>query len=136
MEAITAARKRVYETYLQALQPLVDRGLVALPTVPEHCGTNYHMFYIVVESLAVRTALIEHLRAAGILAVFHYVPLHTSPVGLSMGYRSGMLPITESISDRVLRLPMYAALSSDEVDSVASEILSFYSLPRQSQAPR
>jgi len=127
-EAITAQRRRVYETYQWALRPLVDRGLATMPTVPDHCGTNYHMFYLVVESLAVRTALLDHLRAAGILAVFHYVPLHTSPVGLSLGYRQGMLPVTESISDRLLRLPLYPTLTEHELDSVVGEILSFYSL--------
>lgn len=130
MEEITRQRKRVYEAYQRALQPLAERGLVQLPTLPDHCGPNYHMFYMVVESLAVRTALIDHLRAAGILAVFHYVPLHTSPVGQSMGYRHGMLPITESISDRLLRLPLYPTLSEDELDSVTGEILSFYSLAK------
>lgn len=130
-EQITAKRRRVYETYQHALAPLRERGLASLPIVPQHCGSNYHMLYLVLESLEVRTALIEHLRAADILAVFHYVPLHTSPVGLSMGYRPGMLPITESISDRVLRLPMYADLSTEELASVTSEILSFYGLSQR-----
>lgn len=130
MEEITAQRRRVYEAYQRGLQPLVDRGLARLPTVPEHCGPNYHMFYLITESLAVRTALIEHLRAAGILAVFHYVPLHTAPVGRSLGYRDGMLPITEQLSDRLLRLPMYATLSEAEVADVIGEVLSFYSRAR------
>lgn len=125
-EQITAHRKRVYETYEQALQPLARQGRMTLPHVPAHCGTNYHMFYIVLESLEVRSRLIEHLRAAGILAVFHYVPLHTAPMGLGMGYRAGMLPITESISDRLLRLPLYASLSADEQDSVIAEIFAFF----------
>lgn len=125
---ITAKRRRVHEHYQRALQPLAQRGLVTLPTWPEHCGPNYHMFYVVTESLAIRTALIEHLRAAGILAVFHYVPLHTSPIGVSMGYRSGMLPISESVSDRLLRLPFYADLTQAELDNITEEILAFYSL--------
>jgi dTDP-4-amino-4,6-dideoxygalactose transaminase len=127
-DAITEQRKRVYEAYQYGLQPLAERGLVTLPTLPAHCGPNYHMFYVVVESLAVRTALIEHLQAAGILAVFHYVPLHTSPVGLSMGYRHGMLPVTEAMSERVLRLPLYPALTAEELGSVIDAIASFYSL--------
>lgn len=125
-EHITTLRKRIYEKYAQQLQPLQQRGLMSLPVVPEHCGNNYHMFYIVLESLEVRTRLIEHLRAAGILAVFHYVPLHTAPMGTAMGYGAGMLPLTESISDRLLRLPFYAGLSSDEQDSVIAEILAFF----------
>ncbi|WP_129640881.1 dTDP-4-amino-4,6-dideoxygalactose transaminase [Peristeroidobacter agariperforans] len=125
-QRITSLRKRVYETYARQLQRLEQRGLMSLPVVPDHCGTNYHMFYIVLESLEIRTRLIEHLRKAGILAVFHYVPLHTAPMGLGMGYRAGMLPLTESISDRLLRLPLYAGLSSEEQDSVISEIFAFF----------
>jgi dTDP-4-amino-4,6-dideoxygalactose transaminase len=136
MEQITAQRKRVYETYQYALQPLVERGLMTLPTVPAHCGSNYHMFYVVLENLAVRSALIEHLRAAGILAVFHYVPLHTSPVGKSLGYRAGMLPVTETLSERVLRLPLYPTLSAEELDSVIGEIFSFYSLSKRRGSAR
>lgn len=125
-ESITEQRRRVHERYESGLKVLAERGLITMPTWPEHCGPNYHMFYIVTESLAVRTALIEHLRAAGILAVFHYVPLHTSPVGLAMGYQPGMLPITESISDRLLRLPFYADLSDADLDGIIGEIVGFY----------
>jgi len=125
---ITAKRRRVHEHYRRALQPLAERGLVTLTTWPEHCGPNYHMFYLLTESLAVRTALIEHLQAAGILAVFHYVPLHTSPMGASMGYRPGMLPVSEAVSDRLVRLPFYADLTQMELDSIAEEILAFYSI--------
>jgi dTDP-4-amino-4,6-dideoxygalactose transaminase len=126
MDDITARRKRVYDSYYDALQPLADRGLLTLPTIPGHCRSNYHMFYVVVADLASRTALIEHLKAAGILAVFHYVPLHTSPVGLSLGYEQGMLPVTEALSDRLLRLPMYAGLEDAEVAAVVAAIRSFY----------
>ena len=127
-EEITAKRRRVHEYYARALQPLAQHGLATLPSWPDHCGPNYHMFYLVTESLAVRTALIEHLQAAGILAVFHYVPLHTAPMGLSMGYRAGMLPVSESVSDRLVRLPFYADLTEADLDSITAEILSFYSL--------
>lgn len=136
MEGITAERRRVCETYQRALQPLADLGRLTLPTVPAHCGSNYHMFYVIVESLAVRTALIEHLRRAGILAVFHYVPLHTSPVGQSFGYRDGMLPVTESISDRLLRLPLYPTLSTEDLDSITGEIQTFFSLSQRRASAR
>lgn len=126
MEDITARRKRVYDGYYDALQPLAERGLLTLPTIPAHCRSNYHMFYVMVADLATRTALIQHLKAAGILAVFHYVPLHTSPVGLSLGYEAGMLPVTESLSDQLLRLPMYAGLEDSEVAAVVDSIRSFY----------
>jgi dTDP-4-amino-4,6-dideoxygalactose transaminase len=126
MDEITARRRRVHESYYAALQPLAERGLLTLPTIPAHCSSNYHMFYVIVADLATRTALIAHLKAAGILAVFHYVPLHTSPVGLSLGYESGMLPVTEDLSDRLLRLPMYAGLEDSAVAAVVEAIRSFY----------
>jgi dTDP-4-amino-4,6-dideoxygalactose transaminase len=126
MDEITARRRRVHESYYDALQPLAERGLLTLPTIPAHCSSNYHMFYVIVADLATRTALIAHLKAAGILAVFHYVPLHTSPVGLSLGYESGMLPVTEDLSDRLLRLPMYAGLEDSSVAAVVEAIRSFY----------
>jgi dTDP-4-amino-4,6-dideoxygalactose transaminase len=84
------------------------------------------MFYILLESEPVRAALIEHLKAQGILAVFHYVSLHTSPMGQAMGYRKGMLPVTEDVSDRLLRLPIYFDLTDAQVDEVASAIWSFF----------
>ena len=125
-DEITAARRRVFETYRSDLQPLVDRGLATFPTIPGHCRTNYHMFYLLVKDLATRTALLEHLRRAGILAVFHYVPLHASPVGRSLGYQPGMFPVSESASDRIVRLPLYGSLSEAEQASVVGEVLSFF----------
>lgn len=127
IESITAQRRRVYERYEAGLKELAEDGRVSLPSWPEHCAPNYHMFYMVTESLAVRTALLDHLRAAGILAVFHYVPLHTAPVGLAMGYRAGMLPVTESVSDCLVRLPFYADLSDADIASIIGEIVAFYS---------
>jgi dTDP-4-amino-4,6-dideoxygalactose transaminase len=128
VEDITARRKRAYDHYLEALQPLAARGLVTLPTIPPGCGSNYHMFYLLTQNLAVRTALIEHLKNVGIVAPFHYVPLHTSPMGLALGYERGMLPVTESISERLLRLPMYPTLTATEIADVIDSISSFYGI--------
>ena len=126
MEHITERRRAVYTRYRDHLMPLEQRGDIRLPVIPEGCTSNYHMFYILLESKPVRTALIEHLKAQGILAVFHYVSLHTSPMGQAMGYRKGMLPVTEDVSDRLLRLPMYFDLTDTQVDGVASAIRSFF----------
>lgn len=126
MLQITTQRRRVWERYLTALQPLAARGLLALPTIPAHCGSNYHMFYALTDNLATRTTLLDALKAVGILAVFHYVPLHTAPVGQALGYGPGTLPVTESISDRLLRLPLYPALTDGEIDDVVRAIYSFY----------
>lgn len=128
MEAITKKRQEIYRRYETRLRPLEDQGLIALPTVPPECESNYHMFYIVLNSLDERTRLIEQLKAQSILAVFHYVPLHTSPMGTAMGYRTGMLPVTEAISERLLRLPMYYEMRETEVDLVVDEICKFFKL--------
>jgi len=84
------------------------------------------MFYVILNSLAERTGLIDYLKTRGILAVFHYVPLHTSPMGTGMGYRHGMLPVTEEVSERLLRLPMFYEMEDAEVISVIAEIYNFY----------
>jgi dTDP-4-amino-4,6-dideoxygalactose transaminase len=126
METITARRQAVYTRYRDSLMPLEQRGDIRLPVIPEGCTTNYHMFYILLESEPIRAALIEHLKAQGILAVFHYVPLHTSPMGQTMGYQRGMLPVTEDVSDRLLRLPMFFDLTDTQLDEVAAAIWSFF----------
>ena len=129
MTGITRKRQLAFERYQAALQPLVDRGLLRLPTIPSECAPNYHLFYIIVADLQTRTALLEHFKQTGILATFHYVPLHTSPMGSGLGYRQGMLPITESLSERLIRLPMYAALSTAEINEVVGTIFSFFRVP-------
>jgi dTDP-4-amino-4,6-dideoxygalactose transaminase len=126
LERITAERKRVFDAYRAALQPLAAQGLMTLPIVPGECRTNYHMFYVVLNDLATRTALISHLKQAGILSTFHYVPLHTSPVGRELGYEAGMLPVTEHVSDRLLRLPLFAGLTDGEVQDVIEHVLAFF----------
>jgi dTDP-4-amino-4,6-dideoxygalactose transaminase len=108
------------------LAPLVERGLIRIPFTPEHCAPNYHMFYVLTADLSERTALIEHLRQAGILAVFHYVPLHSSPFAQSLGLPKLALPVTDNASDRLLRLPMYYDLTDREVAEVAEAVLDFY----------
>ncbi|HQR49290.1 MAG TPA: dTDP-4-amino-4,6-dideoxygalactose transaminase, partial [Steroidobacteraceae bacterium] len=128
MEAITAKRRAVFERYMRELSPLAERGLVRLPVVPAQCSTNYHMFYLLTAGIEERTALIEHLKRAGIQSVFHYVPLHTSPVGRSLGGREGMLPVTEDASARLLRLPLYCDMTATEVGEVIVEIYRFFGL--------
>jgi dTDP-4-amino-4,6-dideoxygalactose transaminase len=128
MDLITARRGEIFHRYRTALEPLERRGDIRLPIIPDDCVTNYHMFYLLAESEPVRAALIDHLKERGILSVFHYVSLHASPVGQSLGYRPGMLPVTEATSDRLLRLPMYFDLTDDDVDAVIAGIHSFYGL--------
>jgi dTDP-4-amino-4,6-dideoxygalactose transaminase len=126
MEEITALRRRIYNRYSTGLAPLVRAGAIGVQSIPQHCASNFHMFYILVEDLPTRTRLIEYLKRQGIHAVFHYVPLHTSPVGKSMGYRAGMLPVTEYCADRIVRLPLYAGLRDDETDRITESVRCFF----------
>jgi len=134
MDLINRKRAQIYQLYESQLRPLAERGLLTLPTVPVDCESNYHMFYVLLNSLSERTKLIEHLKARGILAVFHYIPLHTSPMGEAMGYREGMLPVTERLSERLLRLPMYYEMQDSEVMSVVTEIVRFFNIALRSAA--
>ncbi|KUH75773.1 dTDP-4-amino-4,6-dideoxygalactose transaminase [Mycolicibacterium novocastrense] len=136
MEAITERRGRIFTRYATILEPLVERGLIQIPVVPSHCEANYHMFYLVTGSAEERTALIAHLRRAGILAVFHYVPLHTSPFARSLNLPNEELPETERLSARLLRLPMYFDLTDEQADEVAHHVLDFYGACRPSAVHR
>jgi dTDP-4-amino-4,6-dideoxygalactose transaminase len=126
MEKITQRRGEIFDLYVAILAPLVERGLIRIPVVPPHCSANGHMFYVLTADIDERTALIAHLRAVGILAVFHYVPLHSSPFAKSLGVAQTHLPKTEELSARLLRLPMYYDLTDPEVEEVASSVLDFY----------
>lgn len=130
MEKITRRRGELFDLYARILSPLAEQGLVRLPVVPEYCTSNYHMFYILTADIEERTALIAHLRAAGILAVFHYVPLHSSPFAKSHGIPSVQLPVTDEMSARLVRLPMYFDLTDAEVEEVGGIVLDFYQTAR------
>ncbi len=126
IEAIEEQRKAIFNYYYEALTPLANKGVLRLPVIPLECKDNSHMFYIILEDEQTRDALMLYLRESGILAVFHYLPLHLSPVGLSMGYKKGQLPVTEYISARLLRLPFYYNLSREEQIKVLTCIESFF----------
>jgi dTDP-4-amino-4,6-dideoxygalactose transaminase len=126
MEKITTRRRSIFERYATILAPLAERGQIGIPFAPEHCATNHHMFYVLAADLEERTALIAHLRQVGILAVFHYVPLHSSPFARSLGAQKASLPVTNDISGRLLRLPMYYDLSDREVVEIARNVTEFY----------
>lgn len=129
MEEITKRRGQIFHRYAARLAPLAERRLIEIPVVPANCSPNYHMFYLLTADIEERTALIEHLRAAGILAVFHYVPLHSSPFAASLGVQQRELPRTDELSARLLRLPMFFDLTNQEVDEVVDAILDFYATP-------
>lgn len=126
MEKITRRRGEIFHRYAEMLAPLTQRDLIRTPVVLPHCATNYHMFYLLTADAEERTALITHLRDIGILAVFHYVPLHSSPYAKSLPIPNFDLPVTDELSARLVRLPMYFDLTDHEVEEVASAVLDFY----------
>ena len=124
-EAIQAKRRRIWNAYHDGLAAWAGRSGVTQPTVPAHCEQPYHLYYLLLPSLAARQALIAHLKARGIAAVFHYLPLHLSAMGLRSGARPGDCPVTEDVSDRLLRLPLFNELSAGDVDTVIEAINDF-----------
>jgi dTDP-4-amino-4,6-dideoxygalactose transaminase len=122
---ILTARERVWKHYRHSLARWAAQNGVRLPVVPEHCEQPYHMFYLLLPNEESRQRLIEHLRAAGILSVFHYIPLHNSEMGRRYGGHDGMCPITEDVSRRLLRIPMYNDLDAETQAEVVDAILRF-----------
>ncbi len=114
MAAIAERRKKIYKQYRLLLKPLEVQGLLGLPHIPEDCESNYHMFYILLPDVETRDALMAYLKRYGIFAVFHFIPLHSSPMGKKFGYSEGDFPITEQLSRRILRLPFYYEMTEEE----------------------
>ena len=124
-ESIQARRGAIWARYRDALQDWSEEHGVKLPTVPEHTEQPFHLFYLLLPSGAARDRLIAHLRERRILAVFHYVPLHLSPMGTRFGGRPGDCPVTERISACLVRLPFYNQLSTGDQDRVIEAITDF-----------
>jgi dTDP-4-amino-4,6-dideoxygalactose transaminase len=122
---IQSKRQRIWETYNTQLHGWAQAHGCRLPTVPPHCEQPYHIFYILLPSLDVRQALIAHLAQYDILAVFHYLPLHLSNMGRQFGGQLGDCPVTEDVSDRLLRLPFYNCMTESEQAYVIDAILAF-----------
>ncbi len=125
-EEINDARLACYNRYYENLKELADRGLIELPVVPEGCVHNAHMFYVKAKDIEERTALISYLKENGVMAVFHYIPLHTAPAGLKFGRFHGEDKYTTKESERLLRLPMYYGLTLEQVDEISGLVKSFY----------
>lgn len=124
-DTIQNARRRIWDRYAVELRDWAERLGVRLPFVPAHCAQPHHMFYVLMRDLEQRTAFIDHLGERGIRAVFHYLPLHLSPMGLRLGGRSGDCPVTERVSDQLVRLPFYADLSTTEQSTVIDAVRAF-----------
>lgn len=127
-DEINEHRLALWNQYYEELLPLKERGILELPTVPEGCVHNAHMFYIKAKDLEERTELISYLKENGILAVFHYIPLHTAPAGRQFGRFHGEDVYTTKESERLCRLPMFYKLTSEEVSYITGKIREFYHL--------
>ena len=125
VEAITAARLDIWSRYQAAFAALEAEGLARRPLVPAHCRQNGHIYPLLVADLATRNSLIEALKAAGVQAVFHYVPLHASPAGRKFGRPAGDLAETVRVSECLLRLPLWIGMTDGEIAAVAGAISHF-----------
>ena len=128
-EHINRKRGAIFESYQQALAPLASKGFIKTPVRCAERMCNGHIFHILTDSMEERTALIDYLKGRGISAVFHYVPLHTSPAGKKYGKYSGDLEITERVSDRLVRLPLYYDMNQEDFDYIIASIYAFYDFP-------
>ena len=125
-DEINADRMRTWNHYDEALRPLAEKGLLDVPCIPEGCVHNAHMYYIKARDLAERTALIAHLKANNVQAVFHYIPLHSAPAGRKYGRFSGADEFTTKESERLVRLPLYYGLTEEDSETVIRAVRSFY----------
>lgn len=123
---MTRQRKRIWENYQEKFANLEKKGHIRRPIVPRICKHNGHLYYLLVEDLKTRDALINYLKKKGILSVFHYIPLHSSPAGERYAKTFGSLAITESISQKLLRLPLYYGLSIRAQEYVIESVYGFF----------
>ncbi|HEY4662912.1 MAG TPA: dTDP-4-amino-4,6-dideoxygalactose transaminase [Candidatus Humimicrobiaceae bacterium] len=126
IEMITRKRLDLWNYYYNNLDDLEKKGFIKRPFIPDNCSHNGHLFYILLENKKVRDLLLKYFKNKGILAIFHYLPLHLSPIGKKIGYRTGQLPITEELSSCLIRLPMFYGLSRIEQDMVLDNLISFF----------
>ncbi|MCR5430896.1 MAG: dTDP-4-amino-4,6-dideoxygalactose transaminase [Eubacterium sp.] len=125
-DEINDHRLKLWNKYYEKLRILEEKGLIELPVTPNECEHNAHMFYIKTKDLQERTRLIQHLKENEIMAVFHYIPLHTAPAGEKFGEFYGEDKYTTAESERLLRLPMYYSLDAKTIEMICDKVLDFY----------
>ena len=130
-DEINNKRRANWDHYYESLKPLADTGRISLPVVPDGCVHNAHMFYIKTADIEERSTLITFLKENGIWAVFHYIPLHTAPAGMRFGRFHGEDEYTTKESERLLRLPMFYALTEDQVTYICDKVKEFYAVKEQ-----
>jgi dTDP-4-amino-4,6-dideoxygalactose transaminase len=122
---IQGKRRKIWNYYYEQLKNWADTRNIRLPIVPDHCEQAYHMFYMIMPSAEAQAAFITHLKANGIISVFHYLPLHLSDMGKRFGGRNGDCPVSEKISDCIIRLPFYHELTATDQKRVVDTIKNF-----------
>lgn len=126
MEAVKARRRLIDARYREGLASLEAAGRLRLPAIPEGCDSSFHTVYLMLESGSMRDALMGYLRERGVMATFHFVPLHDSPMGRRLGYQKGDLPLTEDLAARLLRLPTFFDLTEAEQSRVIELVVRFF----------
>jgi dTDP-4-amino-4,6-dideoxygalactose transaminase len=126
MDFIQRRREEIHRHYVEEFKELALKGLLTLPTIPEFVHSNYHIFYVLMTDETTRNDAIAFFHSRNIGTTFHYLPLHLSPVGQRLGYRAGDFPVTESVSGRLLRLPIYPSLTADQQDKVIHTMREFF----------
>ncbi len=124
-QIIQKKRKEIWNNYDNVLRGWAHDNKVLQPSIPDHCDQSYHMYYLLLPKLETRQAFIQHLKDRSVHSVFHYVPLHTSKMGKKYGYIEGSLPVTEDISNRLVRLPMYFDLSPTNLKEINQAVMDF-----------
>ncbi len=125
-DQINSNRLETWNRYYNAFIELEKQGKITLPTIPEGCVHNAHMFYLKCKSLEERTELIDFLKIGGVQAVFHYVPLHSAPAGLKFGRFNGADEYTTADSERLVRMPLYYGITKEECKQVIDAVKEFY----------
>lgn len=126
IDEINGRRMAIWKRYESALRSLENDGFVSLPVIPDECAHNAHMFYLLTRTHGEQVALLAALKAKGINAVFHYIPLHATDAGRKFGRASSAMSVTEDLSDRLVRLPLYPALTEDEITYICAAIEEFF----------
>jgi dTDP-4-amino-4,6-dideoxygalactose transaminase len=124
-EDIQGRRKKIWEYYDGHLNAWTEENNIRRPLVPAYVEQPYHMYYLLLPDFQSRTAFIKHMKDQGIMCVFHYLPLHLSPMGMNFGGKEGDCPVTEMMSDRLVRLPFYSGISPEDLQRVVEAATTF-----------
>jgi len=130
-ESLTRRRLALWDTYHASLVELENRGLIRRPVIPAACEHNGHMYYVLLAPDIDRGAVLQHLKSAGVHAVFHYVPLHSAPAGLQIGRAAATLPVTDALSAQLIRLPMWIGLTAEQQAYIVATLTEGVSIARK-----